>query len=245
MIELLPEETLHDLPFGNNKLIQNKNLFCYGIDAVLLSDFAKTKHNSKVLDLCTGNGIIPLLMESLSKNNIFTGIEIQQSSVELANRSIELNNLQNKISIIQGDLKNIKELIPGNFFNVVTVNPPFAEVNQAIKNPSESLAIARHEVLCTIDDVVAAAAYAIAPGGVFYMIHRPNRLNQIFLSLDRNNFKPSRIRFVHPDTTKAPNMVLIEAHKDCNRQLKIEAPMFVYKSKGVYTEEIQKIYNQK
>lgn len=230
------------------KIIQDPQRFQFGIDAILLSNFALagTGYKDNVIDLGTGTGIIPLVMQSERKDAHFTGLEIQNASAEMAGRSVELNGLQEKISIVQGDVKEVSGLFSKHSFNIVTSNPPYMINEHGKQNPGDAKAIARHEVLCNLEDIVAAADYLLLPHGKFFMIHRPFRLPEIFAALQNHNLEPKRMRLVYPFVDKDPNMVLIEARKNAKPRLEIEAPLIVRENDGErageYTEEILKIY---
>ena len=229
------------------KIIQDPQRFQFGIDAVLLAHFALagTDYKDSVIDLGTGTGIIPLLMQYERQDCSFSAVEIQDASAEMAARSVELNNLQDKISIVNGDVKKVSELFQKHSFNVVTSNPPYMINEHGHQNPGDAKAIARHEVLCTLEDIVSAADYLLLPHGKFFMIHRPFRIPEIFSSLQKHNMEPKRMRLVHPFEDKEPNMVLIEARKNAKPRLEIEAPLIVREKNGEYTKEILRIYGKK
>lgn len=241
-INLKDGERIDDLERNGYKIIQNKEKFCFGMDAVLLSGFAVVKKNENVLDLGTGTGIIPILLEAKTEGREFIGLEIQEESADMANRSVALNNLADKVKIVNGDIKEASNIFGKGTFNVVTSNPPYMNDMHGIKNPDMPKAIARHEVLCTLEDVVREAAYVLKPNGRFYMVHRPHRLIEIVEMLKRYKLEPKRIKFVHPFVDKEANMVLIEALKGGKSMVKIEKPIIVYKEQGVYTDEIYDIY---
>ena len=226
------------------KIIQNSESFQFGIDAVLLADYAGSgvKKSSSIIDLGTGTGIIPLLMAAKLKDSVFTGLEVQKESAEMAQRSVELNSLENQIKIVNGDLKNVEDLFPKHSFNIVTSNPPYMIEEHGRQNNLDAKTIARHEVLCSLEDVVSAADYLLATHGSFFMIHRPFRLPEIFEALNKHNLEPKRMRLVFPFADKEPNMVMIEARKNAKRRLTIEPPLVVRYDSGEYTSEIQKIY---
>ena len=230
------------------KIIQDTERFMFGIDAVLLADFVcgSIKKQDKIVDLGTGNGIIPLILSGLYPENEFAGLEIQKESAELAARSVELNGLQDKITIINGDLKNTEDFgkygLAKHGFEVVTCNPPYSVVESGKQNPKEPKAIARHEVLCTLGDVVAAADFLLRPHGKFFMIHRPYRLAEIFGSLYEHGLEPKRMRLVSPFAGEEPNLVLIEARKNARPRLKIEPELAVYEKAGEYTQQVKEIY---
>lgn len=229
------------------KIIQDPQRFQFGIDAVLLAHFATegTSARDRVIDLGTGTGIIPLLMHSERKEAHFIGLEIQDASAEMAERSISLNELQGAIEIVNGDVKEVSTLFGKHSFNIVTSNPPYMINEHGRQNPGDAKAIARHEVLCTLEDIVAAADYLLLPHGKFFMIHRPFRLPEIFAACAHHNLEPKRMRLVHPFADKEPNMVLIEARKNAKPRLEIERPLVVRNSDGEYTDEILEIYGKK
>lgn len=239
---LLKDERIDDLNRNNYKIIQNKNNFCFGMDAVLLSSFAKVKENERVLDLGTGTGIIPILLEAKTKGKHFTGLEIQEYSVSMAKRSVLLNKLESKIKIILGDIKEASHILGPGSFDVVTCNPPYMNDMHGLKNHHESKAVARHEILCSLEDVVKQTSKVLRTAGRFYMVHRPFRLIEIINTLTFYKLETKTIRMVHPYIDKEPNMVLIECIKGARSRVKIEPPLIVYKDINVYTDEIYDIY---
>jgi tRNA1(Val) A37 N6-methylase TrmN6 len=241
-ILLRPGERLDDLHRNNYKIIQNTNKFCFGMDAVLLSGFAKVMPGDKVLDLGTGTGIIPILLEAKTKGEHYTGLEIQEESADMAKRSVAINKLEDKVDIIVGDIKEASVIFGRASFDVVTSNPPYMNSNHGIVNPGEAKAIARHEILCTLDDVIREASRVLKPGGRFYLVHRPFRLVEIISTLTEYKLEPKRMKLVHPYIDKEPNMVLIECMKGAKSMIKIEAPLIVYKEPNIYTDEIYNIY---
>lgn len=235
-------ERIDDLQRNQYKIIQNSKKFCFGMDAVLLSGFAKVKEGEAVLDLGTGTGIIPLLLEAKTKGKHFTGLEIQEESADMARRSVAINDLTDKINIVTGDIKEASKLFGAASFHVVTSNPPYMNNNHGLTNPEFPKAIARHEIHCTLEDVIREAARVLKPGGRFYLVHRPFRLVEIITTLTSYQLEPKRMKMVHPFLDKEPNMVLIEAVKGGGSMMKVEAPLVVYKEQNVYTDEIYDIY---
>ncbi len=241
-VKVLPDERIDELHRNGYQIIQNVKKFCFGMDAVLLSGFAKVKPGENVLDLGTGTGIIPILLEAKTEGKLFTGLEIQEESADMARRSVALNRLIDKINIVTGDIKEASGIFGAASFDVVTSNPPYMNDNHGITNPELPKAIARHEILCTLEDVIREAARVLRPGGRFYMVHRPFRLVEIINTLSAYKLEPKRMKFVHPFQDKEPNMVLIESIKGGGSMIKVEAPLVVYKEPNVYTDEIYDIY---
>ena len=242
LILMMINERIDDLMRDGLKLIQNTDIFCFGMDAVLLSTYAKAGKNDRVLDLGTGNGIIPVLMQSKNPGSTYTALEIQENSADLAIRNVELNNLSDRISVVKGDIKEASRLFGEASFNVVTSNPPYMNENHGIVNPDSAKAIARHELLCSLEDVVREAGKCLKSKGKMYMVHRPNRLVDIFDTMRRHHLEPKRMRLVYPYVNKAANMVLIEAVKGGNSQLIVEEPLIVYKEDRNYTDALLKMY---
>lgn len=238
------DETIDDLQLNGLKLIQKQHGFRFGIDAVLLANFANIKRNSRVIDLCTGTGIIPILIYGKNQISEAIGVEIQEDMAEMANRSSQLNEIEDKVKFFCADLKNTDYLKSLGRFDVLTVNPPYKLNNAGIVNPSDKLAIARHEVMCNLEDVIKAARTLLKDNGRMYMVHRPERLADIITLMRKYKVEPKRIRMIHPNTKKAPNIVLVEGQRDGGSFLKWEAPLYVYNDDGDYTEEINQIYER-
>ena len=241
-INLKDNERFDDLQRNGYRIIQKTDGFCFGMDAVLLSGFAQVKDGERALDLGTGTGIIPILLEAKTDGKHFTGLEIQEEMADMAARSVLYNHLEDKIEIITGDIKEASRLFGLASFDVVTSNPPYMNDAHGLKNPDMQKAISRHEVLCTLEDVVREASRLLRPGGRFYMLHRPHRLIEIITALTKHKLEPKRMKFVHPYVDKDANMVLIEAVRGGKPMMKLEAPIIVYKEQGVYTDEIYDIY---
>lgn len=223
-------------------IIQDPEKFCFGMDAVLLSGFAKVKKGEHVLDLGTGTGIIPVLLSARTEGESFTGLEIQEECAEMANRSVQYNHLENKVRIVQGDIKEAAAVFGAASFHVVTCNPPYMIGQHGLTNPHMPKAIARHEVLCTLEDVVSQSAKLLDDRGRFYMVHRPFRLAEIMNVLTKYKLEPKRMQLVYPYIDREPNMVLIEALKGGNSRITVERPLIVYEKPGVYTKSILEIY---
>ena len=243
-IKLYEDEAIDDLQLKGLKLIQKKDAFRFGVDAVLLSDFARIKKSFRVIDLCTGTGIVPfLIMGKFSPKEIY-GIEIQKEMVEMAQRSSRINDLENTVKFFNEDLKDIDFLKSLGKFDALTVNPPYKLNNSGIVNSSDKLAIARHEIMCSLEDVIVAARALLKDNGRIYMVHRPERLADIITLMRKYKIEPKRIRMVHPNTKKAPNIVLVEGQRDGGQFLKWEPPLYVYKDDGGYSDEIDLIYRR-
>ena len=238
------DETIDDLQLKGLNLIQKKDGFKFGIDAVLLSDFACIKNKHKVIDLCTGTGIIPILIYGKYTPQSVYGLEIQEDMIDMAKRSVQLNSLEEKVFFINEDLKNIDFLKKLQKFDVVTVNPPYKLNNAGILNPNDKLAIARHEILCNLEDVISASRVLLKDNGRLFMIHRPERLADIFTLMRKYKIEPKRVKMIHPKIGKAPNIVLVEGQRDGGEYLKWEAPLYVYDNNGKYTKEIDAIYGR-
>lgn len=240
--ELKAGERIDELQRNGYQIIQNENGFCFGMDAVLLSGFARVKKGETVLDLGTGTGIIPILLEAKTEGEHFTGLEIQETSADMAYRSVCLNDLNEKVSIVRGDIKEASELFGKASFDVVTSNPPYMTGQHGLVNPDMPKAIARHEILCTLDDVIGQASALLKENGRFYMVHRPFRLAEIMVTMSRYRLEPKRMKLVYPFVDKEPNMVLMEGLKGGRPRITVEKPLIVYEKPGVYTSEIYDIY---
>ena len=242
MSNLLPGERIDELQRNGYRIIQNPERFCFGMDAVLLSGFARAKKQERCLDLGCGNGIIPILMEAKTEGKHFTGLEIQPESADMARRSVALNGLQDRIDIVEGDIKDASKIFGASSFHVVTTNPPYMTAQHGLTNLYEAKTIARHEVLCNLEDIIRESARLLMPGGRFYMVHRPFRLAEIISLMVQYRMEPKRMRLVYPYVDREPNMVLIEGLLGGNSRITVEKPLIVYEKPGVYTQEIREIY---
>lgn len=234
---LRPGERLDNLQLGGLELIQNPSKFCFGVDAVFLSDFAKVKPGETVLDMGTGNGIIPVLLAGKTKGKHFTGLEIQAETAEMARRSVAHNHLEDRISIVTGDIKEAAERFKPAFFDVITTNPPYMLADHGLRNPDDSKAIARHEVLCTLDDILRESMRLLQDKGRFYMIHRPFRLTEILTKMHEYRIEPKRIQFIHPYIDKEPTMVLVEGMRGAKPRVTIEPPIIMYAKDGTLLQK--------
>ena len=235
-------ERLDDLQCKGYHIIQDPARFCFGMDAVLLSGFAKAKKGEKVLDLGTGTGIIPILMAAKTEGESFTALEIQEESADMARRSVSYNHLEEKVKIVTGDIKDASKIFGASSFDVITTNPPYMIGSHGENSPSEAKAIARHEVLCNLDDILRESARLLNPKGRFYMVHRPFRLAEIMSKMVEYKIEPKRMRLVYPYIDKEPNIVLIEGLRGGKSRMTVEPPLIVYKEPGIYTDEIYEIY---
>lgn len=240
--DLLPNERIDDLHRKGYRIIQKKGGFCFGMDAVLLSHFVKVKKGERVLDFGTGTGIIPILLEAKTEGSEFYGLEIQEEFADMANRSVKLNHLEDKVKIVEGDIKVASSYFERESFHVITSNPPYMTDNHGLQNPNSSKAIARHEICCNFDDIAREAKKLLRPMGKLFLVHRSFRLAELLHTLMEYDLEPKRMRFVHPYIDREPNIVLIEAVKGARSRIKIEPPLIVYKELGVYTEEVYNIY---
>lgn len=238
------DERLDDLQCKGYQLIQKPQGFCFGVDAVLLSDFVKVKPGQKVLDLCTGSGVIPILLSAKTEGEHFTGLELQEDYADMAGRSVKYNQLEDKIDILCGDVKEGKKLFQPASFQVVTVNPPYMTDNHGLKNVYEPKTIARHEVALSLEDVIALAGYVLPESGNFFMIHKPFRLAEIFCMMREYHIEPKRMRLIHPYVDKEPTMVMIQGTKGGRQRITVEPPLIIYKESGVYSDEIYEIYGK-
>ena len=242
IVELKGHERIDDLQRNGYQIIQNPEKFCFGMDAVLLSGFVQVKPNETVLDLGTGTGIIPILLEAKTDGSHFTGLEIQPESADMAKRSVLYNHLEDKINIEIGNIKDASIQFGASSFHVITTNPPYMTGNHGLTNQNQAKAIARHEILCNLEDVIRESAKILKPQGRFYMVHRPFRLAEIINFMHQYGLEPKRMQLVHPFIDKEPNMVLIEGLRGGKPRITVEKPLIVYQKPGVYTDEIYDIY---
>ncbi len=231
-------EKTEDLGINGYKIIQNKDGFCFGSDAVLLAKFAKVKRGSRGLDLCTGTGIIPVLTYALFAPEEIYALEILPHVADMARRTMELNGLGDRIKVVNGDLKNASEIFPRRSFDFVTCNPPYMNSGGGMVNPKDDLAVSRHEIMCTLDDVVKAAAICLKPGGKLYMVHRADRLCDVISVFRKYKIEPKRLAVVYPKSDRGANLILIEGLLGGKPQLKLEKPVFMYDSDGNYLQSV-------
>jgi tRNA1Val (adenine37-N6)-methyltransferase len=241
-VELKANERIDDLQYKGLRLIQKKDGFCFGVDAVLLANFADVKKGGSVIDLGTGTGVIPILIAGKTQAKTIVGLEIQREMAEMADRSVKLNSLEERVKIVCGDIKDAVENFGPSNFNVVVVNPPYMNKGGGLVNPSDVKAISRHEILCTLEDIIKAGSRLVVPGGQMAMVHRPERLVDIIFLMRNYKIEPKYLRFVHPSPYKKANLLLIKGSRNGNPQLKILEPLYIYDENGNYSEEINRIY---
>lgn len=237
-----PDERLDDLQINGYHILQKVDAFCFGMDAVLLSSFARAKKGNRVLDLGTGTGIIPILMEAKTQASDFTGLEIQPQFVEMANRSAKLNGIEDRVHFVEGDIKEAEQIFGKESFDVITTNPPYMVNAHGMQNENRTKAIARHEMLCTLEDVIKQSKKLLKQGGSFFMVHRSYRLAEILALMVQEGIEPKRLRMVHPFMNKEPNIFLVEGKKGGHSRIKVEPPLIVYKDVNVYHDEIYDVY---
>ena len=236
-----PNEQIDDLQLMNLKIIQKKDGFKFGTDAVLLSDFAKDIVSKNTLDLCTGTGIIPFLLYGKSKTRQFSGIEIQPEIADMAQRSVKLNGLEEKIQIICGDLKDAVKIFGKRKFDLVTCNPPYFRAS--VHNEKDAKTVSRHEVLCTLEDIIRVSSELIKTTGRLAVVHRPNRVSELLYLMTKYRIEPKRIRFVHKTQNEAPVLVLVEGLYGGKSDVNVMKPLYMYDENLNQTEEMKEIYN--
>ena len=241
-VKLHEGERIDDLERNGYRIIQNPGGFCFGMDAVLLSGYVPESTKGRILDLGTGTGIIPILLRAKTRSRDITGLEIQEESCDMASRSVSMNGLDGEVKIVHGDIRNASEIFGKGRFDCVTSNPPYMKPDGGLKNPEEARAIARHEILCTFEDVAAQASKLLKEGGKFYLVHRPARLAEILHCLRTLRLEPKRLKMVHSFAGSEAVMFLLEAVLGGRSGMKVEKPLIIYKEKGVYTQEIYDIY---
>ena len=242
LFDLRPEERLDDLERNGFKLIQKPSAFCFGMDAVLLSGFARVKKGERALDLCSGNGIVAILLAAKSESSRIDALELQPQMAEMACRSVKGNGLSDRVFMECGDVRDAVQKYGKAVFDVITCNPPYIRAGHGLVNPTDGKAIARHEICCTFEDVARQSAQLLKPGGRLYLVHRPERLMELLSTLQKANLEPKRMKMVHQFLGEPANMVLLEAVRGGGSAMQVEAPVIVYRAKGEYTDEIREIY---
>lgn len=245
-MDLKENERIDDLEYKGLKIIQNENYFCFGIDSILLSDFAKDlKKDSNVLDIGTGTGIISILLAKKTECKKIYALEIQKEISEMAGRSIKLNNLENTIEIINDNIKNIEKYLDKNSINAIVTNPPYKKENCGVKNENINKLISRHEITANLEDFIFHGSNVLKDKGAFYMVNRPERLAEIINLFKKYKIEPKKLRLVYPKINNKPNLILIKGVKNAKSFLEIERPLIIYNEDNTYTDEILKIYNKK
>ena len=244
-MKLKENERIDDLELDGLKIIQNKNGFCFGMDSVLLSDFAKEiKKNGTILDMGTGTGILGILLSAKTQDTKITGVEIQPEVAQMAQRSVQLNHLEERIDIICEDIKELKKIYETQSFDAIVTNPPYKKKGTGGINENEAKLISRHEITANLEDFISIASYLLKDQGSIYMVHRPERLADIMTNLRKYKLEPKVIKFVHPNQEKEPNLILVKATKNARPFLKVEKPIYIYDLQGNYTKEVLEIYNK-
>ena len=239
---LKENERIDDLDVNGFRIIQNPFCFCFGMDAVLLANFVRVNPKAKGLDIGTGTGVVPLILTAKNRGAHWTGLEVQPNMADMASRSVKLNDAEDKISIVEGDVKNVRELFEPGQFGVITSNPPYMKPNSGLQSGSETINISRAEIMATLEDVVSAASYLLKTSGTFAMVHRPARLPEIMDILLKYRLEPKRMQLVQPTVDKEANLVLIECVKEAGKELRLLPTLIVYKENGDYTEELLSYY---
>ena len=224
--------------------MQKKDGFKFGIDAVLLADFAKNTKSHRTLDLCTGTGIVPVLLSAKTSTPRIDALEIQNEICDMAQRTIICNNLEDRIHITEGDLKDAAAIYGKAVFDKITVNPPYMKCGTGIVNDTDTKTISRHEVKCTLEDVISVSAQLLKPKGRLYMVHRAVRIADVLCLMRKYKIEPKLLRMVHPSPYKAANLMLIEGMRDAAEDLKILEPLYVYDDNGKYSADINEIYGR-
>lgn len=235
---------IDDLQINNLYIKQDTTAFCFGTDAVLLANFAEPKKNADILDIGTGNGIIPILLSAKTTAKKITGLEIQKHSADLAKENMEMNKLTSLIEIIEGDIKD-ENVLPSAEFDYITCNPPYKKVGSGLENPESTLAIARHEIKCTLDDIIKASSRLLKSKGKLAMVHKPERLAEIIYTMKKYRIEAKRMLLVYPRENEKPCLVLIEGVKDGGAELSALPPLYVYNKDGRYTVNIADLYNKR
>lgn len=242
--EIFPDETVEDLQAGGLRLIQKQNGFRFGTDAVLLADFASRTAARETLDLCTGTGIVPILLSHKTNTPRIFGLEIQEAICGMAQRSVALNGLERRVEIRQGDLRQAAAYYGKGRFDMVTCNPPYMKAGAGIQNAADEKLIARHEVMCTLADVIQASVELLRPGGHLIMVHRPGRLAELFWAMRQRQIEPKRLRLVHPAPDREPVLCLVDGSLRGGTELRILPPLFLRGPTGGESEELKKIYGR-
>lgn len=241
---LLPGERVEDLERKGRVIIQDPKRFCFGSDAILLSHFVKANPKDRMLDIGTGTGIIPIMCEALLDIENIKALEIQEESADMARRSVALNNLEDRIEVVTGDVKEAIDIFGRESFDIITTNPPYMIGGHGMVNPKDAKAVARHEISCTLEDIMYQAERLLKTSGRFYMVHRPFRLPEIMSTMCKYHIEPKTMRLVYPLADKEPTMVLIEGVKGGKPRLNTMPPLIINKDDGSFTEEVARMYGE-
>ncbi len=241
---IMKKYRIDDLQINNLYIKQDTTAFCFGTDAVLLANFAEPKKNAEILDIGTGNGIIPILLSAKTSAKKITGLEIQHNSAELAKENIELNNLSSLINIIEGDIKD-ENVLPSACFDYITCNPPYKKVGTGLENPKDTLAIARHEIMCTLEDIIKASSRLLKSKGKIALVHKPERTAEIIYTMKKHRIEAKKMLPVYPREGEKPCLILIEGVKDGGAEISILPPLYVYDKNGNYSVNISDLYNKR
>lgn len=244
MNRIMEKYRIDDLQINNLYIKQDTTAFCFGTDAVLLANFAEPKRNADILDIGTGNGIIPILLSAKVTAKKITGLEIQKNSVLLARENVKMNKLSSFIEIVEGDIKDKNILTPASF-DYITCNPPYKKVGTGLKNSESTLAIARHEIKCTLDDIIQASSRLLKSKGKLAMVHKPERIAEIIYTMKKYRIEAKRMLLVYPRENQKPCLVMIEGVKDGGAELSVLPPLYVYDNNGKYTVNIADLYNKR
>ena len=240
------EKIINDLVyFDNLKIVQNKNYFNFSLDSILLPNFAPITENTKlILDLCTGNAPVPLVLTTKTNAKII-GVELQKEVFELAKESVELNDLSEQIELINDNINNIVTKYETDTFDLITCNPPyFKHSEQSITNDNEIKSIARHEIYMELEDVFKISKKLLKNGGSICMVHRTDRLMEIIEKMKNNNIEPKRVQFIYPKMNSESNLVLVDGRKNGKTGLKVLTPLYVHNEDGSYTDEVLKLFGK-
>ncbi len=237
-------ERIDDLQLKNLKIIQDTESFCFGIDAVLLSYMAENSKAERIVDLCSGNGIVGILLAGKTDAKEIHCVEIQKKQADLAKRSVAINELSDRVFVHNIDLKNSFDVLGKGVFDAVTCNPPYMKAMDGIVSKGDEIAIARHEIMCNLEDVIFAASKLLKSKGKLFLVHKPERLVDIFCLMRKYKIEPKKLCMVHPSSAKKANIVLVEGALDGGRELKMTEPIYVYDENGSYSDKINEIYRR-
>lgn len=245
MVEIFNDEKLDDLDYKGLKIIQKKDGFCFGMDSVIIANFVRiSRKNAVIADLGTGTGIISILVSAKNDVDKIYGFDIQEDMTEMASRSVKMNKLEDKIEMINADIVGLSKTDFKNKFDYVITNPPYKKMNTGIVNDNEKKLISRHEIKCTLENVIYEASKLLKDNGFFYMVHRPERLPDILVLMREHKIEPKEIQFVYPNVDTQAKLVLIKGAKYGKEYMKILEPLIVYEKNGEYSEKLLKFYKK-